>query len=378
MIAISYRREDTASITGRIYDRLQAVFGRDGVFIDLDSIPFGADFRSHISESLKRCDTLLVVIGPRWLGELPGGSRRIDDQSDFVRIEVAQGLAQNTRVVPLLIERTDMPPSETLPEDLRSLAFRNALRVDSGADFHHHMDRLCSSLQGVPLRSSASPEVARRVTSPAPIPRRDPVVRSLGHNSASPPMDDAASKILVSELGKLGGIGARIAARFLKDVSHEEVFDVAGSVEDTQAAAVAVLLEIGTSRAGLPDNSVLCGSGHSDLNPTILSVTVTPSGSGASVHVHAVAKEGFVKQESAKKAVDRFVALLSEPTGLTRRCSEWPDVAVPSLGSVKKRQLANPDSFWYSAIPPLRERSSSYYRTPTYQSSTGVASQRRA
>src|SRR5215475_8760386 len=150
MIAISYRREDTAPITGRIYDRLQSIFGRDRVFLDFDSIPFGVDFRKHISDSLNRCDTLLVVIGPHWLGASPDGSRRIDDLTDFVCLEVAQALAQNIRVIPLLIDRTEMPSDRELPEDLKSLAFRNALRVDSGADFHHHIDRLCSSLQSTP------------------------------------------------------------------------------------------------------------------------------------------------------------------------------------------------------------------------------------
>jgi TIR domain len=146
MIAISYRRDDTAPITGRIYDRLEAVFGRDRVFMDLDSIPFGVDFRTHISESLNRCETLLVVIGPRWLGVSADGSRRIDDPTDFVRLEVSQALARDIRVIPLLIDRTEMPPSTDLPDDLKSLAFRNALRVDSGADFRHHMNRLCTSL----------------------------------------------------------------------------------------------------------------------------------------------------------------------------------------------------------------------------------------
>jgi hypothetical protein len=146
MIAISYRREDTAQITGRIYDQLEAVFGRDRVFMDLDSIPFGVDFRTQISEALKRCDTLLVVIGPHWLGVSPDGSRRIDDPTDFVRLEVAQGLAENIKVIPLLIDTTEMPSPSSLPEDLKSLAFRNALRVDSGVDFHHHIDRLCSSI----------------------------------------------------------------------------------------------------------------------------------------------------------------------------------------------------------------------------------------
>ena len=171
MIAISYRREDSAPITGRIYDRLQAVFGRDRVFMDLDSIPLGVDFRAHISESLNHCDILLVVIGPHWLGASPDGSRRIDDETDFVRLEVAQALARNIRVIPLLIDRTDLPSRSTLPEDLKSLAFRNALRVDSGADFHHHIDRLFNSLQST--LGSSPPTVRPRQpvtpTSPPPI-----------------------------------------------------------------------------------------------------------------------------------------------------------------------------------------------------------------
>jgi hypothetical protein len=58
-----------------------------------------------------------------------------------------------------------MPSDRELPEDLKSLAFRNALRVDSGADFHHHIDRLCSSLQSTP----ASPPPIVSGSPPPPI-----------------------------------------------------------------------------------------------------------------------------------------------------------------------------------------------------------------
>jgi hypothetical protein len=161
MIAISYRREDTGSLTGRLYDRLKADFGPDQVFIDLDSIPPGADFRSHIADSLRHCNTLLVVIGPGWLGPSASGLRRIDDPTDFVRFEVTQALSQGMQVIPLLIDRTDMPASEALPGDLKELAFRNALRLDSGIDFHHHVDRLCSRLREI---NSATPDAPVRLS----------------------------------------------------------------------------------------------------------------------------------------------------------------------------------------------------------------------
>jgi len=51
-IFVSYRREDSAYITGRIYDTLTAQFGKSAVFKDVDSIPIGVDFREHISVTL--------------------------------------------------------------------------------------------------------------------------------------------------------------------------------------------------------------------------------------------------------------------------------------------------------------------------------------
>ncbi len=55
-IFISYRRQDSADICGRtcgrIYDRLAQHFGAQAVFKDVDDIPFGADFPSHLETIL--------------------------------------------------------------------------------------------------------------------------------------------------------------------------------------------------------------------------------------------------------------------------------------------------------------------------------------
>lgn len=158
MVAISYRREDTGPLTGRICDRLQSVFGRDRVFMDIDSIPFGADFRAHISNTLERCEALLVVIGPRWLGPLPNGANRIDDETDFVRLEVTSALKNGTLVIPLLVDQTSMPSVKVLPDDIRDIAFRNAMRIDSGIDFNHHVERLCRALKENATRARHKPK----------------------------------------------------------------------------------------------------------------------------------------------------------------------------------------------------------------------------
>lgn len=164
-LIISYRRDDTGAITGRICDRLRARFGAESVYMDIDSNPLGVDYRSHIDESLKRSDILLAVIGRQWLGPGAVGARRIDDPGDLVRLEVTTALARGIRVVPILIDETEMPSSEELPDDLRGLKFRQAFRVDSGIDFHHHLDRLCSAIE------ASSPRTATPTLSPPPLPK---------------------------------------------------------------------------------------------------------------------------------------------------------------------------------------------------------------
>jgi TolB-like protein/Tfp pilus assembly protein PilF len=168
MIAISYRREDSLPISGRLYDRLQAKFGAKNVFIDLDSIRPGLDFREQISDTISRADAVIAVIGPRWLGELPDASLRITDPNDFVRLEIASALKCNIPVIPVLVDGTPMPKREKLPADIQELAFRQALPLSSGLDFHQHTERLisgiCHSLNVAPpskRRPEAKPGLRR-------------------------------------------------------------------------------------------------------------------------------------------------------------------------------------------------------------------------
>lgn len=146
MIAISYRRDDSLPIAGRLYDRLQAKFGQKNVFMDFDSIPPGVDFREQIKQTIERSKLVIAVIGPRWLGEQSDSSRRIDDPADFVRLEIKYALKQGVPIIPLLVDNTLMPRPEKLPPDIEGLAFRNALPLDSGLDFHNHAERLINGI----------------------------------------------------------------------------------------------------------------------------------------------------------------------------------------------------------------------------------------
>jgi hypothetical protein len=60
-IIISYRRADSDAIAGRIRDKLATHFGENSVFMDIDSIPFGIDFREHIQQAPAQNDILVAV-----------------------------------------------------------------------------------------------------------------------------------------------------------------------------------------------------------------------------------------------------------------------------------------------------------------------------
>jgi formylglycine-generating enzyme required for sulfatase activity len=145
-IFLSYRRQDSAGVAGRIYDRLRAHFGKAEVFIDIDAIPFGEDFREHIDAAVGQCHVVLAVIGTKWAGET-GAHRRLDDPRDFVRIELESALRRNLPVIPILIDRASMPGETELPPSLARLAFRNAIEMDQGRDFHPHVDRLIRGIE---------------------------------------------------------------------------------------------------------------------------------------------------------------------------------------------------------------------------------------
>jgi uncharacterized protein (TIGR02594 family) len=155
-LSISYRRSDSEAVTGRIFDRLIRHYGRKSVFRDVDNVPVGVDFRSHIQDVLQQSDILLAVVGPDWRGARSKGHARIDEENDQVRIEVETALKKGIPVIPVLVGRSEIPSPAQLPDSLKQFSYRNAVRVDTGQDFDHHVDRLIREtdtiLKGKPTR----------------------------------------------------------------------------------------------------------------------------------------------------------------------------------------------------------------------------------
>jgi hypothetical protein len=160
-IVISYRRSDSEAITGRIVDRLISEFGADDVFMDVDNIPLGTDFRAHIQSVLANASVLIAVVGPNWLGTGDGARHRVHDPDDPVRVEVETAMRQKLLVIPVLVNNATMPKSDTLPESLQGFPFLNAAPIDSGRDFRAHIGRLIASIETVLPKRSGGAAVAR-------------------------------------------------------------------------------------------------------------------------------------------------------------------------------------------------------------------------
>ena len=156
-IFISYRRDDNADMAGRLYERLEKQFGRENLFMDIDTIPLGVDFREHLQSAVGQCDVLLAVIGRNWFGRTAEGSRRLDDPRDFVRIEIEAALARRIPVIPILIDQAKMPAETDLPASLAALAYHNALEIADERDFHVHVDRLIHGIERLFLKDPSLP-----------------------------------------------------------------------------------------------------------------------------------------------------------------------------------------------------------------------------
>jgi hypothetical protein len=174
-IFISYRRDDSGYAAGRLFDRLRERFGRDHVFMDIDTIGLGDNFAEAIDAAIGVCDAVLAVIGRDWLNITDEqGKRRLDAPGDFVRQELAAALARDIPVIPVFVDGAGMPPADSLPDVLVDLRLRNGLEIRHER-FDADTNRLIEGLEEIlqarigspPTRSGRESETDEGRLSPA-------------------------------------------------------------------------------------------------------------------------------------------------------------------------------------------------------------------
>ncbi|MGG6239110.1 toll/interleukin-1 receptor domain-containing protein [Nodosilinea sp. AN01ver1] len=148
-IFISYRRADSLSESGRIYDCLSSEFGENYVYKDVHSISAGSDYRKHIKDALKKCDILIVIIGKSWLTvmEADEQTRRLDNPEDWVRLEIETALKRKIVIIPVLVGGASLPKAHELPKSLKDITYLNSVWIREDRDFRNDIDYLVESIK---------------------------------------------------------------------------------------------------------------------------------------------------------------------------------------------------------------------------------------
>jgi hypothetical protein len=146
-IFISYRRDDTKYQVDRIKLSLSKFVASpsNSIFVDIEAIPLGVDFRSYISSKVSECEIILAVIGKNWIGLETNKTRRLDAANDLVRAEVAAGLKRGIPVAPILIDDAELPAIDDMPHDLVQLPSLNGTRLRRES-FEHDVEKLAHGL----------------------------------------------------------------------------------------------------------------------------------------------------------------------------------------------------------------------------------------
>jgi HEAT repeat protein len=154
-IFLSYRRDDSLTITDAIFRWLQERLPEGYIFRDLNSTRAGESFASRIENEVANATVILAIMGVDWRGKTTQHSRgwfwqqekrekyRIDDPQDWVRQELLLALQLNKPIIPLLVNGALFPE---IPDVLRALRSNHGLTIQNEPDFEVDMIRLAHDL----------------------------------------------------------------------------------------------------------------------------------------------------------------------------------------------------------------------------------------
>ena len=138
-VFISYRREGGDMTAMYFY---QALKNRGyNVFYDLEVLRAGK-FNEALLDSIQSCTDFVLILSPHALD-------RCNDESDWVRREIAEALRTHKNIVPVMLKGFSFP--EKLPGDIDDVRYQNGLTCTTEY-FEESINRLCQRyLNSVPV-----------------------------------------------------------------------------------------------------------------------------------------------------------------------------------------------------------------------------------
>lgn len=129
-VFVNYRTGDGEGTALTVSEFLRGRLGGGNVFHDCRTIRPGDLFDRELLRNVWRSDVLIAILGPNWLNARNKNGRAIDDETDWTRREIVEAFRHQVRVVPLLIDKTELPDVADLPEALADLPRCHFVRLD--------------------------------------------------------------------------------------------------------------------------------------------------------------------------------------------------------------------------------------------------------
>lgn len=140
-VFISYRREDTAADANALYQSLSAEFGADQVFMDVDDVAIGVNWRTAVQHAVRTSDVVLVLMGAEW------------ECSEAVEVELATALEAGLPMLPVLVRGADIAAlTRGLRDGLAELGDLNAATL-SYTSWARDMQPVFEAIRDLPRRS---------------------------------------------------------------------------------------------------------------------------------------------------------------------------------------------------------------------------------
>lgn len=170
-VFVSYRRSDSEAEVSMIVERLRRRLGTHAVFLDRISIEAGELWSPALDGALRSAAVVIAVIGPGWLCTRDDlwGQRRIDQDDDVVRQELAAALRSRSKtVIPVYIRGAPQVPRAALPPPLAKLSAINSFPLSDIRPTSSQLEELTTlvakSLPKQPKESTYRAPACRRLT----------------------------------------------------------------------------------------------------------------------------------------------------------------------------------------------------------------------
>ena len=134
-VFINYRRDTDGARAALLEKGIEGSINRPGtntiarVHRDVRE-RYGLEWDQQIKDAVEEADIVVAVIGPDWLDAHDlQNRRRIDQDDDWVRLELDLSLQRKKRLIPLFFDGAAIPKAEELPATLAMLPLMRGLDV---------------------------------------------------------------------------------------------------------------------------------------------------------------------------------------------------------------------------------------------------------